>query len=280
MGGATPKTRVRTCEVHHGETLLCAPRVTAEVHVLAEQLDRRRARQGHLGGGLGRAALQTLGDGDGILAIRREDDLLRDGIDVGLVDFHCLGLVVADQRLDRRRGVHDRRRHGSGNPAPTRVRFAFFSRRRARRSGRDASSARASCKTERERYPRGARVRFLGKARPVRRARESLLVTMTPSAVTPFRQIVSAGFVCDNAPKNLAMRWHAVFFLRLFACAAVVPERTRWHLARIFLSKVSRLILRSRKNIGRAGSNPAPIDRRFHRVPPIDHDRLGRSILP
>ena len=25
------------------------------------------------------------------------------------------------------------------------------------------------------------------------------------------------------------MRWHAVFFLGLFACAPVVPERTRWH---------------------------------------------------
>ena len=118
VDSATPKTRVRTCEVHHGEALLCAPRVTAEVHVLAEQLDRRRARQGHLGGCLGRAALQTLGDGDGILAICREDDLLRDGIDVRFVDIHSLGLVVADQRLDRRRGVHDRRRHVFGSPAP------------------------------------------------------------------------------------------------------------------------------------------------------------------
>jgi hypothetical protein len=185
VDGATPKTRVRTCEVHHGEALLGAPRVTAEVHVLAEQLDRRHARQGHLGGGLGRAALQTFGDGDGILAIRREDDLLRDGIDVGLVDVHGLGVVVADQRLDRRRGVHDRRRHGSGNHAPTRgfdLRFFPDAAPVVRLATRRALARRA--RRSARGYPRSSRVRFLGKARPVRRAREGPLVTMTPPAVT------------------------------------------------------------------------------------------------
>ena len=182
VDSATPKTRVRTCEVHHGEALLCAPRVTAEVHVLAEQLDRRRARQGHLGGCLGRAALQTLGDGDGILAICREDDLLRDGIDVRFVDIHSLGLVVAISASTVVAACTTVVVMSSAVPRHARVRLAFFSRRRARRSGRDASSTRAPCETVRARYPQSPRARFLGKARPVRRAQEGPLVTMTPSS--------------------------------------------------------------------------------------------------
>lgn len=72
-----PESR-RTREVHHREPLLRAPAVRAEVHLLAQQLDRRGARQRHPRGRARLASRQDFLHLLRVLAIRREDDLLRE----------------------------------------------------------------------------------------------------------------------------------------------------------------------------------------------------------
>ena len=56
------------------------------------------------------------------------------------------------------------------------------------------------------------------------------------------------------------------------------PTRRAGTSARIFLSNISRLILRFRENIGRAGSNPIPVDRQFHQSHRTDHTRSTATV--
>ncbi len=114
-GGFERSRRERTREIHHRKPLLRAPRVAAEVHALAEEFHRRRARQAHLRGGARGASLQTRRDRRGVLAVRGEDDFLGEAVALGLVEFHGARAVIGGRR--RRLGARDEpvrrgRRHG------------------------------------------------------------------------------------------------------------------------------------------------------------------------
>jgi hypothetical protein len=105
--------RARTCEVHHREVLLRAPAVRPEVDVLAEQLDRRRARQRHIGGRRGGALPQRGRHRVRISAVRGDDDLLGGAVGARVVHVH--GVVVLNARRRQARGRHRRHR---ARPAP------------------------------------------------------------------------------------------------------------------------------------------------------------------